>query len=134
MVDALKPEVVGHLDLICRHAQTTRFEDWSSVRDAAGHALDRIAANGGILDLNTAGYRKGLGRPYPAPWLIEAARSRGIGFCFGDDSHRASDVGAGFDEGRRYLVANGVHSVTTLRRGPGGLQRVVLPLPPDATP
>ncbi len=129
MVDALKPEVVGHLDLICRHAQTTRFEDWASVRDAAGHALDRVAANGGILDLNTAGYRKGLGRPYPAPWLIEAAQARGIGFCFGDDSHRTSDVGAGFDEGRRYLLANGVHSITTLRRSADGLQRVVVPLP-----
>ncbi len=115
MVEALQPEVVGHLDLVCKHAPAHRFEESADVVAAARDALDVIAGTGSILDINTAGYRKGLGRPYVAPWLLAEARERGIGVCFGDDSHRVTEVGAGLDEAREYLLANGIDSVTVLQ-------------------
>jgi hypothetical protein len=40
----------------------------------------------------------------------------GIGFCFGDDSHRVSDVGAGLPEARDYLLSCGVPTVTVLTK------------------
>lgn len=116
MVQALRPEVVGHLDLVCKHAPAFDFSASAEVRAAASDTLDVIAAHGSILDINTAGFRKGLGRPYVAPWLLELATERGIGFCFGDDSHRVSDVAAGLNEARAYLLANGVEQVTILAR------------------
>lgn len=115
MVSTLTPEVVGHLDLVCKHAPTHRFEDSAEVVAAAYDALDAIAGVGSILDINTAGYRKGLGRPYVAPWLLQAARERGIGVCFGDDSHRVTEVGAGLDDARAYLLQHGYESVTVLQ-------------------
>jgi histidinol-phosphatase (PHP family) len=117
MVEALRPEVVGHLDLVCKHAPRHDFSASAEVRAAATDTLDVIAAHGSILDINTAGFRKGLGRPYVAPWLLQLAQQRGIGVCFGDDSHRVSDVAAGLDEARAYLLANGIGQVMVLARG-----------------
>ena len=116
MVEALRPEVVGHLDLIRKNAGPDAPLDTTSIREAAEQALDAAAKYDCILDLNTAGYRKGLGTPYPAPWLVQRAHERGIALCFGDDSHGPEQVGAGLDEARRYLLDNGVDQVTVLTR------------------
>jgi len=123
MVTALHPEVVGHLDLIKRNAALTGFGglplDTPPIRRAAISTLEAVRAHGGILDLNTAGWRKGLGEPYPAPWLVAQAQAMGVPFCFGDDSHRTDQVGAGLEEARLYLLRNGVSSLTVLAREPG---------------
>jgi histidinol-phosphatase (PHP family) len=128
MVEALKPEVVGHLDLIRKNAPSNEAVETPRLRDAALRTLDVIAWNGGILDLNTAGYRKGLGSPYPAPWLVRAAAERNIGFCFGDDSHGPEQVGAGIEEARQYLLDLGVTHITALTRAEGGIQKNVVSL------
>lgn len=114
MVAALKPEIVGHLDLPRKFADPPESVETPRVRDAAARALDAIANAGSILDVNTAPFRKGQDMPYPAPWLVEMALARGIPFCFGDDSHRPSDVGGGVPEARRYLLENGADSITYL--------------------
>lgn len=123
MIEALEPEVVGHFDLIRRNAGPEAPLDTPRIRRAAERALQAARRHNCILDLNTAGYRKGLGTPYPAPWLVKLANEMEIGFCFGDDSHGPSQVGAGIEEARGYLLANGVTSVTVLRRENGGLVR-----------
>ena len=123
MVEALRPEVVGHFDLIKRNAALAGFGeialDSPCIRKAALSALDAVRAHGAILDLNTAGWRKGLGEPYPASWLVEQAQARGVPFCFGDDSHSSKQAGAGLEEARLYLRECGVPSITFLTREPG---------------
>ncbi len=123
MVEALHPEVVGHLDLIKRNAALAGFGDFSldtsRIRLAATDALEAVRAHRGILDLNTAGWRKGLGEPYPAPWLVKQAQAMGVPFCFGDDSHNTKQVGAGLEQARLYLRQCGVPSITVLTREPG---------------
>jgi histidinol-phosphatase (PHP family) len=120
MVEALRPDVVGHFDLIKRNVALAglNLADTTTdrVRAAAVRALESVRANNAILDLNTAGWRKGLGEPYPAPWLVRQAAEMGIGFCFGDDSHRVSDVGAGLEEARNYLLSHSVQTITILTR------------------
>jgi histidinol-phosphatase (PHP family) len=129
MVAALQPEVVGHFDLIRLHAGPEARFDTPPIRQAAVAALEAVRDANAILDLNTAGYRKGLGTPYPAPWLIEIAHSMDIGFCFGDDSHGPAQVGQGIDEARRYLLDNGVPHVVVLKRENGAITRKHVPLP-----
>jgi histidinol-phosphatase (PHP family) len=120
MVETLHPEVVGHLDLIKRNAALAGFGelplDTPRIRQAATAALEAVRMHDGILDLNTAGWRKGLGEPYPAPWLVQQAQEMGIPFCFGDDSHSADQVGAGVEEARIYLRRYGVSHITVLTR------------------
>jgi histidinol-phosphatase (PHP family) len=136
MVSALRPEVVGHFDLIKKNVSPAGLSladiDTEKVRGAAIAALETVRSVGSILDLNTAGWRKGLGEPYPAPWLVKEADRMGIGFCFGDDSHRPVEVGAGVDRAAEYLLANGVRTVTVLTRegdaATGAVVRRIVPL------
>ena len=128
MVESLRPEVVGHLDLIRLYGWRFGSLDSSSVRRAAESTLEVIRRHDCILDLNTAGYRKGLGVPYPAPWLVKRARLLEIDFCFGDDSHSPVDVGAGLETARSYLLRHGVDHITTLTREGRSLGRKKIPL------
>ncbi|NUM56571.1 MAG: histidinol-phosphatase [Candidatus Hydrogenedentes bacterium] len=118
MIEALEPEVVGHLDLVRKNGHLFGPLDTPAIRKAAERALEVAKAHDCILDLNTAGWRKGLDSPYPAPWLLQRANEMGVPFCFGDDSHGPELVGAGIPEAREYLFRNGVTAVTVLdRRG-----------------
>lgn len=128
MITALRPEVVGHLDLLRRYGGDDPTLEAPAVRERAQQVLALIKEHDAILDINTAAYRKGLPTPYPAPWLLEAARYQGIECCFGDDAHRASEVGAGIPEARDYLLAHGVDSVTVLTREDEGVGRRVVEL------
>lgn len=134
MVATLRPEVVGHFDLIKKNVRAAGFDpallETDRARAAADLALDAVRAHDAILDLNTAGWRKGLGEPYPAPWLIAKAHARGIPFCFGDDSHAPAQVGAGLDEARAYLLTLGVPAITVLTCDGDSLARQVVPLAP----
>ena len=116
MIEVLSPEVVGHLDLVRKNADLDVSLDTPRIRRAADRALEATRSCGAILDLNTAGYRKGLGTPYPAPWLVKRANTMDIPFCFGDDSHGPSQVAAGIENGRVYLLENGVKEITVLTR------------------
>ena len=120
MAAALQPQVVGHLDLIRRHAPPSANLETPKIRRAADRALEAVRACGAMLDLNTAARRKGLGAPYPAPRLVRRAAGMGIPFCFGDDSHGPDEVGDGIDRARDYLLENGIRSVDVLARGAGG--------------
>lgn len=128
MVTALKPDVVGHLDLIRKNAGPGVSLDTLTIRRAAERALEAVREHASILDLNTAGYRKGLGGPYPAPWLVKRASQMEIPFCFGDDSHGPDQVGAGIDEARKYLLENGVSALTVITRNSGELIKQVVSL------
>ena len=123
MIQTLKPEVVGHLDLIRKNGHLFGALDTPPIRRAADAALEVARDNRCILDLNTAGWRKGLDSPYPAPWLVKRATEVGVPFCFGDDSHGPELVGAGVEEARLYLLENGVESVTVLNRNGNEITR-----------
>ena len=120
MIRNLHPDVVGHIDLIKLNWQKAGFDpeilSSSYVMAAAGLAIDAAKEIGAILDLNTAGYRKGLGEPYAAPWIVKMAQERGVYFCFGDDSHKVEQVGFGIEKAREYLLENGVSEVSVLTK------------------
>ncbi len=128
MVDEMEPAVVAHLDLVRKNAPDEASVDSPAIRKAAGRALEAVAAHGAILDVNTAGYRKGLGRPYPAPWILQRARDMKIGVSFGDDSHGPADVGAGIEAARQYLLDNGIREITYLAQAGGRLVQETAPL------
>ncbi len=128
MIHALRPEIVAHLDLPKLFAPAGADARTVRVRRAAEGAIVAAKDCNCILDLNTAGWRKGLGEPYPAPWLVRMAAEHGVGFCFGDDSHGPGQVGSGFDKARDYLLANGIGAVTILERQGAKLARHAVPL------
>ena len=67
MLEALKPPIVGHFDLIRLLSDNpdASFMQWTGVWQKILRNLDFIQQYGGIVELNTAALRKGLSEPYP---------------------------------------------------------------------
>jgi histidinol-phosphatase (PHP family) len=61
--------------------------------------LEAMAKRGLCLEINSAGFRKGLGAPYPSPDILQAARAAGVReLTLGSDCHKPEDVGQGVAE------------------------------------
>ena len=128
IVETLKPDVVGHFDLI--RLNFTKLEETGhtftaskvnaasmvAMLEAGTKALRVARDNNSILDLNTAGWRKGLSTPYPDTYWIQQAHQLEIPFCFGDDSHRGEQVGYGIVRARDYLLECKVPWITVLTK------------------
>lgn len=129
MVDELHPEVVGHFDLPRLFSEGDPAHDAQVVRAAGEQALELIAEQGALLEVNTAGFRKGLRGAYPAPWVVERASELGIAVTFSDDSHHVDHVAANLEKARAYLLAYRVRTIGSLgRASDGSLERREIPL------
>lgn len=67
MLKALNPPVVGHFDLIrlLSDHRDSSFQGMDCVWERMLRNLQYIASYNGVLELNSAGLRKGLAEPYP---------------------------------------------------------------------
>jgi histidinol-phosphatase (PHP family) len=67
MLQALRPPVVGHFDLIrlLSDHRDADFKNMSRVWEKIRRNLEYVASYGGRLELNSSGLRKGLAEPYP---------------------------------------------------------------------
>lgn len=67
MLQALKPPLIGHFDLIrlLSDDPNADFLQWPGVLGKASRNLDLIAEYGGVMELNSAGLRKGMREPFP---------------------------------------------------------------------
>lgn len=129
MVDALRPEVVGHLDLPRLFSDGDPAHLAPSVSRAVEQAFDAVAQAGSLVEVNSSALRKGLRAPYPDAHLVRRGAERGISFTLSDDSHAAEDVGRGLSETRDYLLAQGLREIHALgHSASGAIERRVLPL------
>ena len=88
-------DVIGHLDLPKKFGYRPCDAD---LKEMAQPVLDRIAAAGMGIEINTAGLRKPVKEIYPSPLLLELAHERDIPISFGSDAHTPQDVAYAFDE------------------------------------
>jgi histidinol-phosphatase (PHP family) len=115
MVGTLKPEVVGHIDLIRKFdGPSPSFSP--AVYRRIDDALEAVRSVGGVLEVNCATHRRGLGPVYPLPQILERARGMGIGVTLGDDGHGAHDVGVGLDASMQAIAAAGYREVHYLAK------------------
>lgn len=124
MAQAVRPEVIGHLDLIRLKATRLGMADQVAtprVRQAVEQALEAIRAVDARVEVNTSALRKGLDQPYPADWIVQLGARMGVKFCIGDDSHRPAQVGFGLEAAREHLLRNGVREVHFLTREAGAI-------------
>jgi histidinol-phosphatase (PHP family) len=95
---------IGHFDLIKIFGVRPRTD----VLRLADAALTRVAENGLVLELNTAGRYKPVGEYYPEVKLIKEIKSRGISMTLGSDAHRAEHVGRDLDQATQLLKELGI--------------------------
>ena len=124
MLVTLKPRVVGHFDLIRLMSSlpnmplTTSDSVWSKVV----RNLRVVVEQGGLLEVYSAGLRKGLEEPYPGRAICEVFKEMGGRFTISDDSHGVAQVGTNYARVIEYLRVLGVEVVWTFERIEGKLE------------
>lgn len=76
MLRALRPPVVGHFDVVrVLSAEGGEGEGslkrWGRVWEGVERNLRFVVGYGGLVEVNAAGWRKGLGEPYPKGEVCE---------------------------------------------------------------
>ena len=100
MLARLKPQVVGHFDLIriFDDGYSQRLQK-KSIRSRIQRNLELIKRLGMIMDLNMRALYKGASEPYISRPILEQVRVLGIPVVPGDDSHDIATVGLYIEDG-----------------------------------
>jgi histidinol-phosphatase (PHP family) len=99
-------DVLAHPDLVkvAGHRPHAPEEWWDRIAEAA-------SVSGMAAELSSAGWRKPVGEPYPAPGLLEKLVARGVPFTTASDAHGLPDVAARAADLRALLNQAGVESL-----------------------
>ncbi|WP_058486763.1 histidinol-phosphatase HisJ family protein [Defluviitalea phaphyphila] len=113
----LNYDVYGHIDYINRYGNYNNkilsYEDYKDIIDAILNAI--IKSDKGI-EINTSGYRYGLGHTNPQlPILKRYKELGGKIITIGSDSHRSQDVCAYFDKAYSILKEAGFSEITVFK-------------------
>jgi histidinol-phosphatase (PHP family) len=116
MLNALKPRVIGHLDLIRLLSEDPNrdLKNMNGVWEKVIRNLKVIVEQGGLMEINSSALRKGLNEPYPTRSVCEAYLGMGGKLTLSDDSHGIAHVGTNYGRAIEYLESLGVQEVYTL--------------------
>ncbi|MEO8613748.1 MAG: histidinol-phosphatase [Luteolibacter sp.] len=103
-------DTLSHPDLIKNESPADW--DFERLRPSIEHALDRIAATGVAMELNTSGVQKALPEMNPSPSQLALMCERDIPVVIGADAHVASRVGDGYVTALRMLERAGYNEVS----------------------
>lgn len=119
MLKAVRPWVVGHLDLIrLFSAQPGRdLSEWKGVWERVVRNLEEIVRQGGLVEVNTSALRKGLDEPYPAKPICQEFLKLGGKLTFSDDSHGVAQVATNYGKAMGFLEGLGVRELWLLEPG-----------------
>ena len=95
LADTRMYDVLTHMDLPKRFGNPI---GWDRLRELVLPALDRVAAAGMAIEINTSGRHHPCREFYPSLPILTWAAERGIGLVFGSDAHSPARVGDGFPE------------------------------------
>ena len=103
-------DTLSHPDLV----KNTVADDWQIERimPYIEKALDKIAATGTAMELNTSGLNKKIRQMNPAPEILRAMSARGIRVVIGADAHVPERVGADFDDALDLLSECGYEEIS----------------------
>jgi histidinol-phosphatase (PHP family) len=118
LVETLRPEIVGHVDLI-RRFEPAEFRFSVAAMQHAERVLEAARASGSALEVNAAPVRRGFGPVYPGPQVLARACLMGVPVTLGDDSHGPDGVGVGLDACLEAISAAGYREVHYLTRCEG---------------
>ena len=103
-------DTLAHPDLIKNESPADW--DFERLRPVIERALDRIAATGVAMELNTSGVQKDLPEMNPSPSQLALMRERGIPVVIGADAHIPERVGDGYVTALGLLESAGYQEVS----------------------
>ncbi len=101
---------LAHPDLIKNVTSKVWYPD--AIMDDIRHALDRIAASGVAMELNTSGVNKTISEMNPFPEMLREMCQRNIPVTLGADAHEPDRVADGYDNALQLLLACGFTHVS----------------------
>jgi histidinol-phosphatase (PHP family) len=103
-------DTLAHPDLVKNEFP----QEWqpSALADTLAATLDRIAATGVAMELNTSGLQKRLPEMNPGPGILAQMAQRGIPVVLGADAHTPTRVAADYATGLDLLEAAGYTHVS----------------------
>jgi histidinol-phosphatase (PHP family) len=106
-------DCLSHPDLVKNESP----EDWdlAAMLPHIRTCLDRIAATGIAMELNTSGMLKAIREMNPAPDILREMHARKIPVVLGADAHVSSRVGDRYEEALALLQGIGFESVSCFR-------------------
>ncbi|MBA2882586.1 histidinol-phosphatase (PHP family) [Desulfosalsimonas propionicica] len=105
-------DIVCHLDVI-RKFGVLPGENFYEKLDPI---LDKIAAKGKTVEVNTSGLHHPTARIYPDARILAKCREKNIAVCTGSDAHRPEQVGRDFDVAMAQLTDAGYTHVAAFDR------------------
>lgn len=109
-----KPDIIGHIDIVCKMNRGDRFFNEQDPRylQAAYPAMDKAAALGVLVEINTGGAYRGY-RPefYPSVPLLKRLHSQGGRVILSTDSHDAQSTGYGYAAALQQAQAAGFDTI-----------------------
>jgi histidinol-phosphatase (PHP family) len=119
--------ILGHLDL----AKKFGYRPSRVLTAELERLVERVAAAGVLVEINTAGLHKPVGEAYPAPDILRRLCAAGVGITFGSDAHRPSEVGRDFDVAAVLAREAGYTHYASLDARPGKARAAIAlnPLP-----
>jgi histidinol-phosphatase (PHP family) len=133
MLQALRPPVVGHFDLIrlLSDHRDADFKGMPGVWHKIQRNLEFVASYGGRLELNSSGLRKGLAEPYPCLPICQVRHTAqldghcirvidytpqiflrlGGAFVMSDDSHGIDQIGTNYGRLLAFIQKAGIDEI-----------------------
>lgn len=114
-----KFDIVGHFDLVTKHAENVTFFDTESkeYQNAALAALHAVGETHDVFELNTGaigrGYRK---TPYMAPFLMRELHAMNKKLIISSDCHDKAQLAVYFPEAVEYVKSFGFTELYTLTK------------------
>ena len=115
-----KPDILGHIDLICKLNADNRYFDPESAwyRELSLAAAERIAKTGVIVEVNTGAIsRRYKTEPYPAPFLLRALCRQGVPVTLSSDCHSVDALDCAFDTSLKLLADCGYRTIKQMQGG-----------------
>lgn len=110
-------EILAHFDLIRKNnPNMSRFrEDTPQYRAAAMMAVDALSGTDIIVEINTGGMARGkIPTPYPAAWILQELKVRGVDICLNSDAHASAHLLACREAGLRAAADAGYDSLAII--------------------
>lgn len=111
-------QVYGHLDYIVRYVPDKTFnykyEDYADIID---EVLKTIISHGLGIEVNTAGYKYGLGYAHPREEILKRYKELGGEILtIGSDGHAPDHLGYDFKKAEQLLISLGFQYYTTFEK------------------
>lgn len=110
-------DVYGHLDYIIRYAPSgEKHFSYECYKELVDEILRLLIGRGKGIEVNTGGYKAGLGVPNPCPDILRRYRELGGEILtIGSDAHSAEFVGSYMDEAQDVIRSCGFRYFTVFK-------------------